>query len=310
MARRLFPALMALLLLAACDSDSSGDPSPGADVQTGDDVACVPQCADKVCGDDGCGGSCGSCTGCDGVDDSLCVEDGSACAEPFCCPTCLPGQQCGDDGCGGVCGPGCTENGTCDPETWTCVCAPDCSDPCALDDGCGNRCEACGDGQVCSLVGSCTAEPLDCIDYAACLTDCDSHDVACVHESCDSAVTPEAFEAHGLFLDCIYRNLSDCEDEVSVDACLMDVCSNEYYTCYSRDQSCTQVLSCIGDCSDRDCEALCTQEGTPEAQMTMEALRTCVNQACIPSNPYPGDDCWDSAVAGDCANELATCNAD
>ena len=38
--------------------------------------ACVPDCTDKDCGDDGCGNSCGECT-----DGSLCNTDG-LCVEP------------------------------------------------------------------------------------------------------------------------------------------------------------------------------------------------------------------------------------
>jgi len=58
------------------------------------EVICEVDCADKVCGDDGCGGSCGECA--DGVDCVAgqcggCVQD---CA----------GKECGDDGCGGSCG--------------------------------------------------------------------------------------------------------------------------------------------------------------------------------------------------------------
>jgi hypothetical protein len=81
--RRLFlgASLAALFAAAACGSSnnganggdgsgnggpggpgSSGGPSssggPGADGGPG---ACVPQCAGKTCGDDGCGGSCGAC---------------------------------------------------------------------------------------------------------------------------------------------------------------------------------------------------------------------------------------------------------
>jgi hypothetical protein len=61
-------------------------PDPGCDGS-----GCTPQCEDKECGDDGCGGSCGKCprvTVCDARTGQCCV------------PKC---QGCGDDGCGGVC---------------------------------------------------------------------------------------------------------------------------------------------------------------------------------------------------------------
>jgi len=57
-------------LIPDTDFDSLGsekvDPGPHLDI--GLDV-CVPACAGKECGDDGCGGSCGTCTG-----DKTCVE--------------------------------------------------------------------------------------------------------------------------------------------------------------------------------------------------------------------------------------------
>ena len=56
-------------------------------------TGCKPDCANKACGDDGCGDMCGSCSG-----DALCV-DGSCCT-----PHCGAAQMCGDDGCGGSCG--------------------------------------------------------------------------------------------------------------------------------------------------------------------------------------------------------------
>ena len=80
---------------------------------------CLPDCAGKECGDDGCGGACGECLGPNEMcDDGQCV----------CLPDCL-GKVCGDDGCGGECLPGC---GKCacklTPHGSTCVnlCHPDC----------------------------------------------------------------------------------------------------------------------------------------------------------------------------------------
>ena len=43
------------------------------------EVVCTPNCTGKVCGSDGCGGSCGECK--DG-DKTLCLPDGSACVKP------------------------------------------------------------------------------------------------------------------------------------------------------------------------------------------------------------------------------------
>ena len=60
---------------------------------------CVPDCIDKNCGPDGCGGSCGQCYSMDGaLDDSLCMASGKCCV-----PDCA-GLECFHDGCGGLCG--------------------------------------------------------------------------------------------------------------------------------------------------------------------------------------------------------------
>jgi hypothetical protein len=160
--------------------------------------ACVGDCTDTACGDDGCGQSCGSC----GVDESC---EAGACV---CVPSCGD-AVCGDDGCGGACGDCAAgelcEAGVCAAE----VCTPflsycasptevvacnavgtgpepgtasDCADSagnpnfyCADgactcdatcdagvvcgDDGCGGSCGACADGANCEA-GLCVAASL------------------------------------------------------------------------------------------------------------------------------------------------------
>jgi hypothetical protein len=84
--------LLTLAILAACGS--------GNDLDTG---ACIPVCAARPCGDDGCGGICGVCPGA-----QICVQGACVAA---CVATCS-GKVCGDDGCGGSCG-ACPAGATC-----------------------------------------------------------------------------------------------------------------------------------------------------------------------------------------------------
>jgi hypothetical protein len=56
---------------------------------------CIPVCAGKTCGDDGCGGSCGVCVKGQTCNAGKCVE--------LCQPDCA-GRVCGSDLCGGQCG--------------------------------------------------------------------------------------------------------------------------------------------------------------------------------------------------------------
>ena len=70
---------------------------------------CVPQCSDKVCGPDGCGGSCGDCVG---------PQDECIGGQCICQPNCEL-KECGDDGCGGKCGS--CGSGTCDEDSSACI---------------------------------------------------------------------------------------------------------------------------------------------------------------------------------------------
>ena len=65
----------------------------GLECQEGSCV-CIPDCFNKECGEDGCGGDCGAC---DEFPNSVCQAGVCACL-PQCSPT-----SCGSNGCGGFC---------------------------------------------------------------------------------------------------------------------------------------------------------------------------------------------------------------
>jgi hypothetical protein len=88
---------------------------------------CAPNCGDRRCGGDGCGGSCGTCGGGESCQDGRCV----------CVPAC-GGKTCGPDGCGESCG--------------TCHAAETCQESqCVCSGG------APGPGEVCTDTASCCA---------------------------------------------------------------------------------------------------------------------------------------------------------
>jgi hypothetical protein len=110
---------------------------------------CEPDCDGRVCGDDGCGGSCGSCQA--GL---LCGDDGLCGCEPDC-----NGKQCGSDGCGGTCG-NCTGGDVC--QGAQCICQPECSGRECGPDGCGGTCGMCEGNDTCNnLTGQCECDA-DC----------------------------------------------------------------------------------------------------------------------------------------------------
>ncbi|MBW2699265.1 MAG: N-acetylmuramoyl-L-alanine amidase [Deltaproteobacteria bacterium] len=120
---------------------------------------CVPDCAGRCCGADGCGGVC--------LD--LCADTGQVCEEDSCECTgaCTPqscaslDKECGawPDGCSSLadCGecPGtqiCDDNGACYEE-----CVPNCAERCCGDDGCGEACpDTCADPNGFCDVSTCS----------------------------------------------------------------------------------------------------------------------------------------------------------
>jgi hypothetical protein len=118
---------------------------------------CIKQCTGKVCGPDGCGGTCGTCpTG------KTCKSDGTGCDGGTCTKQCTA-KVCGPDGCGGVCGT-CTDGKTCKSDGSACeggtACSKQCTGKVCGWDGCSGTCGTCPAGKACVLdKGTCTTEP-------------------------------------------------------------------------------------------------------------------------------------------------------
>ena len=124
-------------------TDTAGTDTTGTDTTVKPDgetpeTACTPDCDGKVCGDDGCEGTCGACAG-------TCSDDQSECI--VCEPAC-DGKACGDDGCGGSCG-SCTGTDTCNAGVCE-PCVPACDGKVCGDDGCEGSCGTCGANEVCN----------------------------------------------------------------------------------------------------------------------------------------------------------------
>jgi uncharacterized protein (TIGR03382 family) len=108
--------------------DPSGEAALSCDALQEAYAACVPNCAGKACGDDGCGGTCGGCSECD------------MCFAGDCVPACEDACEIGTLGCEGSI-------------QWACA---------AGVAGCGERFETdcAGSQQVCSA-GLCVAPTVD-----------------------------------------------------------------------------------------------------------------------------------------------------
>jgi hypothetical protein len=161
----------------------------------GGQCSCVPNCTNKTCGDDGCGGSCGTCDasacstcGASNTCVSACTT-GQVCFQSTCCTTATCGASCGmiSDGCGGTldCGACPTTTTTTATSSTTTTTEPTCANggiacgsPCG--GACGGTCATagsgcetthCDTGPVCIVEatesGQC-AEDADCPTGQAC----------------------------------------------------------------------------------------------------------------------------------------------
>lgn len=111
-------------------------------------ITCTENCVGKMCGHDGCGGSCGNCP-----EGQVCNGDGQCVTkcEAYNCTHEDGTPRCGDDGCGGTCwtcgtGQKCM-NGRCVDESTPCqsVCL---ANQCGLNT-CGVDCGSCPSGYQC-----------------------------------------------------------------------------------------------------------------------------------------------------------------
>jgi hypothetical protein len=84
--------------------------------------ACVPECAGKACGPDGCGGFCGQC-----LPGAVCDANTGQCS--VLCAPCQSGYVCNDSG--------------------QCVCTPNCSGKTCGSDSCGGTCGTCSFPFIC-----------------------------------------------------------------------------------------------------------------------------------------------------------------
>ncbi len=302
---------MADVDLAYCDASEGVFTADGSCDEA---CECVVNCAGKVCGDDGCGGSCGECadgeacdfgqcaaapaTGqccqpnVDGVSECMADVDltycdasegvftaGGSCDEACECLANCAGKVCGDDGCGGSCGE-CVEGDACD--FGQCMCVPACGDAACGDDGCGGSCGECAGGGACGEDGQCP-----------CVADCEGK--VCGDDGCEGSCGDCADgEACGDDGQCAC--VPNCDGKVCGGDGCEDTCGNcaEGEAC-GVDGQCACVPNCDGKvCGDDGCEGSCGDCAEGEA---------CGDDglcACVPN--CEGKVCGDDGCEGSCGD--------
>lgn len=242
---------------------------------------CEPQCSGKVCGPDGCGGTCGTCEA-----GAPCVA--GQCEGPICTPSC---GECGPDGCGGSCG-------NC-PGGWNCVtgacveqtCTPDCAGKNCGDDGCGGVCGTCTSAQTC-VAGTCTDPAGACggLTFEGCCT------TAGVTQWCENDAVQQA----------------DCAGSGAV--CAWDAAGG-YFNCLAQPAATPPGATylcggetCTDSCTGLECGFACGEicGGCPSGE-SCGASNTCEACACDPAQECGVDACGNSC--GTCGAN-AGCNSD
>jgi len=260
-----------------CGPDDCGGfcPCPNGEVcnQGVCEDICVPDCVaeGKVCGDDGCGGSCGDCMGCDGVDNGLCDNTGQC--TTVCCPDCV-GKVCGDDGCGNDCG----------------VC-----------EGCDGP-----DNALCLPNGTCDDTPTDCKALTVCAAHCGGAGSCiniCVEEACTSAQS-----AFALWGGCI---ISECpvQGASCIQTALSGPCGDEMASCSQLPtpvSDCFEIVACQAGCSSGACAENCKFQAPAAAQSLYNTWQSCIITTCGPTQDTA---CWEEADAGVCNSAMLACLA-
>ena len=255
-----------------CGGDGCGGSCgqcPGGQQCVGGQCQCLPDCDGKQCGDDGCGGSCGNCTG-----------DEEACVNGQCqCQVSCVGKVCGDDGCGGLCGD-CVGQDIC--QGGQCVCLSDCTAKECGADGCGGDCGICPEGQKCqNFTCACApaCEGLQCggDGCGGVCGDC-GPDLTCVGGLCLCVGTCEGME------------------------CGEDGCGNSCGTCLPGTICVKGACECVADCTGKVCgDDLCGGScGSCPVGWACQAGE-CVEGPCVP-------DCTDKQCGDDgCGGACGTC---
>ncbi|GMV41342.1 MAG: hypothetical protein AMXMBFR64_30580 [Myxococcales bacterium] len=237
-------------------------------------AACVPDCAAKLCGDDGCGGSCGACP-----DGASC--DGGACVMPL--PSCA--GACGGqspDGC--WCDDACTGYGDCCPD-YAALCAAG-PPPASCEGACGGQSPAgCWCDNACTGYGDC------CPDYAAI---CKNADPTCKSQC--GGMSPG-----GCYCDALCASLHDCCDDKGAECggcgCKGKECGDD--GCGASCGDCADGNACAsGSCVPVPAEGCTPLEGA--------GCDGCPCEACVcEADVFCCYIAWDAACASRCATECA-----
>lgn len=193
----------------------------------GDDVACVPSCGGRECGDDGCGGRCGICSGGETCSEGVCVNSATGDCRDI--VDCVNANRCADQ----VCIDGCLTTATPTAQArfadfFGCI-EDNCfavSDP---EEFAACQQSACGDELTACVGGTSTGGTATCSEVASCLLSCDSE--ACA-TSCIADGTPAAQAQASALFNCAVDACGDFVDGEAFQGCVIEACPEQAFACF------------------------------------------------------------------------------
>ena len=270
---------------------------------------CLPDCAGRECGDDGCGGTCGKCSW------------GSKCNPLGICGICVPechNRECGPDGCGHVCGE-CPEQGIC-IQGGKCACVPGCQNRECGNDGCGGKCgdcplkashcnagicecfpicggKKCGSDGCGGLCGLCTGNH-ECEDGTCiCYPDCQGRE--CGSDGCSGDCGD--CSTLGTLAWCNMAGACQCLPDCDDKDCGLDGCGGSCGQCHAPHFCDAGVCVCQPQCTDKNCGP----DGCGETcgECNIEAGEVCTeDQTCFCFADCYGKNCGDDGCGGSCGD--------
>jgi hypothetical protein len=238
---------------------TDADAGAAGDVTDADGGTCVPQCTEKVCGDDGCGSVCGTC------DAPGTVCEAGQCIPGFACEPDCTDKECGDDGCGETCGDGCEDGETCTEglcesaegditscegacgqgsEDMTCNCDTDCWE---FGDCCEDVCDFCSEEYVEQCADPCDPscqEDQECGDDGCggvCGDGCD------VDQACGDDGTCNAIDCFGVDAEEVCPEDTSCALTSEWDALFCYADQEPGQPCSWGLGGCVEGHSCVSD---------------------------------------------------------------
>jgi len=279
--------------------------------QTGEcSQECVPDCAGKECGDDGCGGSCGAC------------DPGTECTEGNCkgpelgkmgdpCETNLDciSYMCVESSVGPICSKACGGDASC-PIAFKCEevmigqatilacvptgeCIPDCIGKDCGDDGCDGSCGNCPDGYSCSAGACKTAAGASCESASECAGN------LCVNFQSGTLCSTPCSTAEGC------PEGWECSPWISADA--QHICAPP--STMTAHETCKELAECVSGCpsGSPQCKTSCFFFGNDEAKETYAPLWWCAETNCFENCEGASEDCLGDCIAKECFQEFAAC---